>query len=75
VLEPFLRADDSLHERELSPQPRANVLFEAGMAMAHFPDRTVLLQVGWSGHSAILPEFMPSGWTTPLKGAGTWRNG
>jgi predicted nucleotide-binding protein len=48
VREEFRMPDDSEYERKLTPQPRQNVLFEAGMAMAYFPDRTVLLQVGSS---------------------------
>ena len=48
VREEFQQEDDPEYERTLSPQPRPNVLFEAGMAMAHFPKRTVLVQVGWS---------------------------
>jgi predicted nucleotide-binding protein len=48
VREEFRQEDDPEYERTLSPQPRPNVLFEAGMAMAHFPRRTVLVQVGWS---------------------------
>jgi predicted nucleotide-binding protein len=47
VRESFRYEDDPKFEGELSPQPRPNVLFEAGMAMAHFPERTVLVQVGW----------------------------
>jgi hypothetical protein len=42
VREPFRQHDDPEYEGMLSPQPRPNVLFEAGMAMAYFPERTVL---------------------------------
>jgi predicted nucleotide-binding protein len=46
--EEFRTPDDPECEIKLSPQPRANVLFEAGMAIASFPERTVLVQAGWS---------------------------
>ncbi len=42
----FRSTHDTRDEVELRPQPRPNVLFEAGMAMAKFPKATVLVQVG-----------------------------
>lgn len=46
LLEEFRIDSDQLHERELTPQPRPNVIFEAGMVMAYFPKRTVIVQLG-----------------------------
>jgi predicted nucleotide-binding protein len=40
--------DDPPWESEFYPQPRLNVIFEAGMAMALFPNQTVFVQVGTS---------------------------
>lgn len=42
----FLKDDDSAYERELTPQSRPNVLFESGMAIGRYPERTVFLQIG-----------------------------
>lgn len=44
--EEFLKKTDKDHERNLTGQPRPNVLFEAGMAFGHQPKGTVLVQVG-----------------------------
>lgn len=46
-LRPALRRrTDPAYERRLTGQPRANVLLEAGMALGHHPNKTILVEVG-----------------------------
>ncbi len=42
----FVSSNDPDYESKLTPQPRANVLFEAGMALALHRDRTVPVTIG-----------------------------
>jgi len=46
-LQPHLLKDhDKDHERVPTPQPRPNVLFEAGYAFGRHPNRTILVEIG-----------------------------
>jgi predicted nucleotide-binding protein len=42
----FRKPSDSAEEKKVRNQPRQNVLFEAGMAVALLPERTLFIQVG-----------------------------
>ena len=42
----FVKASDPNHEKQLTGQPRPNVLFEAGRAFGSHADSTVLAQIG-----------------------------
>jgi predicted nucleotide-binding protein len=42
----FLKSSDPAYEKDLTPQARPNVLFEAGMALGKNTESTVIVQVG-----------------------------
>src|SRR5665648_217559 len=42
----FLRPNDLDYEKNLSPQARPNVLFEAGMAFGRHADKTIIIELG-----------------------------
>jgi predicted nucleotide-binding protein len=46
VRERFYSSDDSPEEVMARGQPRLNVIFEAGMALGRFPDRTIIVELG-----------------------------
>lgn len=43
----YQKEEDPDYEKNLTPQPRQNVLFEAGMAFGKQPKRTILVQIGY----------------------------
>ncbi|MCH7561829.1 MAG: nucleotide-binding protein [Thaumarchaeota archaeon] len=46
LLKEFQGSNEPDYETNLTSQPRQNVLYEAGMAMGSFPDRTVIVEIG-----------------------------
>jgi len=42
----FLWVNDPTYERKITPQSRPNVIFEAGLALGKYPDRTILVKIG-----------------------------
>lgn len=77
---PFRAATDPSHETRLTPQPRLNVVFEAGMAIGRDAKRTVLVQIGQvrpfsniAGRHVVHLDGSPESrrdLATKLKGAG-----
>jgi predicted nucleotide-binding protein len=46
LLPDFVTDDDADYERNLTPQARPNVIFEAGMAFGVVPERTIVVEFG-----------------------------
>ncbi len=46
LIESYRGGKEPNYETELTPQPRQNVLIEAGMALGRNPDRTILVEIG-----------------------------
>lgn len=46
LINKFIEPNDADYEKKLTPQARPNVLFEAGLAMGRYPERTILVQIG-----------------------------
>jgi len=46
LMKQYVNHEDPKYETDLTPQPRPNVLFEAGLAMGRNQDRTILVEVG-----------------------------
>jgi predicted nucleotide-binding protein len=46
LLPQYQKPDDPQHETEPTPQPRPNVLFEAGLSFGRRPKRTILVEMG-----------------------------
>jgi len=46
IQEKYSKTDDPPYEKELTPQARLNVIFEAGMAMGRKPKRVIIVEIG-----------------------------
>jgi len=44
--DPFIKNDDPPHEKQITPQPRMNVVFEAGIAMGRDEKRVIIVEIG-----------------------------
>lgn len=46
LIKDFQSENDAEHEKNMTPQPRMNVILEAGMALALYPERTIIVELG-----------------------------